>query len=615
VVLLGFGTAAAWARAAMAPWLTLATAAMLGVTVRAGIQALRLSSAHLATVEALAMAIDAKDQTAYDHVRRVQIYATGLGEALGMSAHDVEGLRTAALLHDAGQLAVPEHILAKPGRLTEEEFDRVRIHPAVGAGIISGIDYPYPVASLILSHHERWDGCGYPNGLAGEQIPLGARALAVAEYFDSLTTPRPYHLSVSLDAATDMLRQESGHAFDPSVVEVFEGILPDLQRRVRHLAPTPAVTTLSSATDGPAEMSLSPTEAFRHIAHAHHEIYALYDIAQTMGVSLGVEDAMSVIANKLRPVVPYSTCALFLFDESSDQLRCRFATGADTSVMRDLVIDGGQGAVGTVARFRRTVVNAHPSTDYAAAGSRHTTALQSSLISPLVFNDRLVGTLAVYHVARSFYGDQHRRLLERVCEQAAAVVHNSALFEQTREDSWTDPMTGLPNTRYMLLHLSRELARAGRGEAEVTFMVLDLDAFKDINDTHGHHVGDQVLRLVATSLRAAIRPYDICARYAGDEFVVVLSGCGREEAESKRRELLDAIDDVRVALGPNTTIGISASIGAAVFPHDGTSYEHLLAAADARMYHHKNTRRPARPAIEGRHAGGEGATGLSAPVA
>jgi diguanylate cyclase (GGDEF)-like protein len=271
--------------------------------------------------------------------------------------------------------------------------------------------------------------------------------------------------------------------------------------------------------------------------------------------------------------------------------------------------------VGTVARFRRTVINAHPSTDFEAAGSTHSTVLQSSLISPLVFNDRLVGTLAVYHVPRSFYGDQHRRLLERVCEQAAAVVHNSALFEQTREDSWTDPMTGLPNTRYMFLHLSRELARAGRGDAELTFMVLDLDGFKDINDTHGHRVGDRALQLVATRLRTAIRPYDICARYAGDEFVVVLSGCGREEADSKRRELLDAIEAVEVEVAPGTAIGIRASIGSAVFPHDGTTYEHLLAAADARMYHHKNTRRPGRPSLTGHRPTGDDTTGHSVPIA
>ena len=229
-VLLGSGTVAAWAHAAATPWLMLATVGALVATVRMSLAALRVSSARLSTVEALAMAIDAKDQTAYDHVRRVQIYATGLGRALGMSEHDVEGLRTAALLHDAGQLAIPEHILAKPGRLTEEEFDRFRIHPVVGAGIISGIDYPYPVASLILSHHERWDGCGYPNGLGGNHIPLGARALAVAEYFDSLTTPRPYHLAVSVEAAVEMLRQESGHAFDPAVVD---------DREVQPAAPAP----------------------------------------------------------------------------------------------------------------------------------------------------------------------------------------------------------------------------------------------------------------------------------------------------------------------------------------------------------------------------------------
>ena len=198
-------------------------------------------------------------------------------------------------------------------------FRSFRIHPVVGAGIISGIDYPYPVASLILSHHERWDGCGYPNGLGGNHIPLGARALAVAEYFDSLTTPRPYHLAVSVEAAVEMLRQESGHAFDPAVVDAFLTILPDLQRTVRHLEPMPAVAgdvaTAPTAVVA-APLSFTPAESYRHIAHAHHEIYALYDIAQTMGVSLGVEDAMDLIASKLRQVVPNSACALFLFNDT-----------------------------------------------------------------------------------------------------------------------------------------------------------------------------------------------------------------------------------------------------------------------------------------------------------
>jgi putative nucleotidyltransferase with HDIG domain len=139
----------------------------------------QVSDLHLATIEALALAIDAKDQTAQSHIRRVQVYAAGLAKALGMSDNEIQGVKTAALLHDIGKLAVPEHILSKPGPLTQEEFQKIRIHPQVGAEIISGVPFPYPVAPLILSHHERWDGKGYPAGLLGDAIPLGARILSV----------------------------------------------------------------------------------------------------------------------------------------------------------------------------------------------------------------------------------------------------------------------------------------------------------------------------------------------------------------------------------------------------------------------------------------------------
>jgi diguanylate cyclase (GGDEF)-like protein len=245
-----------------------------------------------------------------------------------------------------------------------------------------------------------------------------------------------------------------------------------------------------------------------------------------------------------------------------------------------------------VARHRRPLVNGRPVTDFEAAGLPATT-LQSALVCPLMFHDRFIGTLCMYHVEPSFYLDDHRRLLDRVCEQAAAVIHNSIVFEQTQEDSLTDPLTGLPNTRFMFLHIARELARADRLRAEVALVVMDLDDFKDINDTFGHHVGDLALREVAAVLRTAIRPYDICVRYAGDEFIVVISGCSREEAESKRRELQQVVDSIRLEV-PNVSIPLMMSAGAAVFPHDGESYEALLAAADSRMYRDKSERRAAR---------------------
>jgi diguanylate cyclase (GGDEF)-like protein len=300
---------------------------------------------------------------------------------------------------------------------------------------------------------------------------------------------------------------------------------------------------------------------------------------------------MALISAKLSNLVPFSCAALFLFDEETETLRCRFATGTDADIIQQVTVRSGEGLTGWVARNRRPLVNARPSADLEAAGLGTGTQLQSALVCPLLFNERFIGTLSVYHLAPAFYRDDHRRLLDRVSEQAAAVINNSMLFEQTQEDSLTDPLTGLPNTRFLFMHLTRELSRAERLKGELALMVMDLDHFKEINDSHGHHVGDRALCEVARVLRAAIRPYDICVRYAGDEFIVVLSGCGADEAEQKRLELQQGIDAVYFEGRPGKRIALGISVGTAVFPHDGESYEALLATADNRMYQDKANRK------------------------
>ncbi len=560
----------------------------------------QVSDLHLATIEALALAIDAKDQTAQSHIRRVQVYAAGLARALGMPETEIQGVKTAALLHDIGKLAVPEHILSKPGPLTQEEFQKIRIHPQVGAEIISGVPFPYPVAPLILSHHERWDGKGYPAGLKGEEIPLGARILSVVDYFDALMSERPYHKAMSPDAAMGLLRQESAKALDPRVVQTFVDIYATLANEADASA-EPSRKLTRVPTDAPTaapsvglvdETASARTNVFQDIALAHREIYALYEIAQAMGSSLGVSDTMALISSKLSNIVPFSCCALFLYNDETETLRCRFATGVEAETIQQLTIRNGHGLTGWVARNRRPLVNARPSTDLEAAGfPSDRTSLHSALVCPLLFNERFIGTISVYHTEPSIYTDDHRRLLDRISEQAAAVIYNSMVFEQTQEDSLTDPLTGLPNTRFMFMHLTRELARAARLKSEVSLLVMDLDNFKGINDTFGHHVGDRALREVAAALRSGIRPYDICVRYAGDEFIVVLSGCGGEEAERKRVELQRAVDGLQFEARPGKMLGLAISVGAAVFPHDGDSYETLLANADSRMYRDKTRRK------------------------
>jgi diguanylate cyclase (GGDEF)-like protein/putative nucleotidyltransferase with HDIG domain len=550
---------------------------------------------HLATLEAIAGAIDAKDQTTHMHIRRVQMYGAKLAKAAGLSEADIQGVKTAALLHDIGKLAVPDHILTKPGPLTHEEFEKIRIHPQVGADIVAEVPFPYPVASLIMSHHERWDGKGYPQGLAGDAIPIGARILTIVDYFDAVTSERPYHKALSPDSAITLLRTEAGRAFDPELLSIFIDLVPALveevgtQRRQRAVV-APAVHAAPGSTAA-GLVATSSTNAFETIALAHREVYALYEIAQAMGTSLGVADTMALISSKLSKIVPWSGCALFLHHGETDSLKCRFATGIDTPLLLNTSIKSGDELSGWVARNRRTLINGAPSATFRAAGIVTPTALHAAIICPLQFNDTFIGCLALYHVEANHYTEDHRRLLERVAEQAGAVLHNSIVFEQMQEDSLTDSLTGLPNRRSMFVHLASELARADRLKTEVAVIVMDVDGFKQINDTFGHSVGDHALRAVATTLQGGLRPYDLCVRYAGDEFIVVIGGCPQEAVDAKRWELQQRISEIEIEVRAGERLHLSASAGAAVFPNDGATYETLLATADHRMYRDKHARR------------------------
>src|SRR5713226_5809274 len=195
-------------------------------------EAEQASRLHLATVEALATAIDAKDQTTHCHVRRVQIYAAGLGKLLGLSGAELSALNAGALLHDVGKLAVPDHILNKPGTLTPAEFEKTKIHTVVGAEILSRVNFPYPVVPIVRHHHERWDGKGYPDALREEQIPITARIMSVIDCFDSVREDRPFRPGMPREDAIELLRGDSGTQFDPKIVDLFIKHLPCFEAEI-----------------------------------------------------------------------------------------------------------------------------------------------------------------------------------------------------------------------------------------------------------------------------------------------------------------------------------------------------------------------------------------------
>src|SRR5213592_3943825 len=180
----------------------------------------QLNALYMSTIETLAMAIDAKDQITHGHIRRVQAYAVGLAQHVGVREERlIKAIEAAALLHDMGKLAVPEYILNKPGKLTTAEFEKMKLHASVGADILSAIDFPYPVVPIVRHHHENWDGTGYPDKVTGTDIPIGARILSVVDCFDALTSDRPYRPRMSDDAALHILRERRGSMYDPLIVD------------------------------------------------------------------------------------------------------------------------------------------------------------------------------------------------------------------------------------------------------------------------------------------------------------------------------------------------------------------------------------------------------------
>jgi len=520
----------------------------------------RAMDVQLATIEALALAIEAKAGCTPEHIRSIQLYAATLAEALGLSDTEVQAVRTAALLHDVGNMAVPEHILAKPDALTPEEFERVKLHPRAGAEILRYVPFGAPVAELVLGHHERWDGLGYPAGLRGDAIPVGARILAIADCYSTLQTDRPYRPARSQIAALAVLHEHSGTAFDPALVDL-------LTARLR----------LSAALPGQVAGDGQNQSVLLDITGTHREEQTLYEIAQALGSSLGVEDAMMLIHEKVNRLVPFVTCALFLGDETAGY-SCRYAHGPGTEAL----------LTWTGRPWSDLSQQLPPCTDGRAIRGQDLAAL---LPCPLVFEGQRIGGLVIYHTELACFTDEHRRVFGRVSEQAAAVIYNSTRYEQTQHESHTDALTGLPNRRSFDQQFTTGLAAAAGSDSTASIVVLDLDRLKEINDTYGHEAGDRALRAVGAVLRSTVRQSDLCARFAGDEFMVVLWGCSPEHEARRVADVQDAVRDYPFEPRPGVRVDLSISAGCARFPAEGGSFEELLGVADERMYRDKAGRR------------------------
>jgi len=320
-----------------------------------------IASLNMRTIEALALAIEAKDHTTHQHLQRVRVYALEIGKELGLSESETEALRAAALLHDIGKLAVPEHIINKPGRLTQAEFEKMKVHPMVGAEILERVAFPYPVAPIVRSHHERWDGTGYPAGLKGEEIPIGARILAVVDCLDALASDRQYRPAMALGAAMAKVSEEAGSWFDPKVVEILERRYIELE----HMAQSVELTgmPLGLRPEVHVERGLEPAAGFEKwgeaanpqtetdfltsIASARQEAQTMFELSQDLGNSLSLSETLSVLSMRLRRMIPYDSIVVFV--NRNGWLLPEMVSGENFRLLSSMKIRVGEELCGWVA--------------------------------------------------------------------------------------------------------------------------------------------------------------------------------------------------------------------------------------------------------------------------
>jgi diguanylate cyclase (GGDEF)-like protein/putative nucleotidyltransferase with HDIG domain len=569
-----------------------------------------MAALHLRTIEALALAMNAKDQIAHEHLGRVQVYALELAKALKLSKLETDALQAASILYDIGKLAVPEHIISKPGKLTPEEFEKMKIHPIVGAEILERVEFPYPVVPIVAGHHEKWDGTGYPLGLKGEEIPIGARILAVVDCLDALASDRQYRRALPLDEALNMVVSMSNTAFDPQVVEILqreykkwedrvrskakvnERAKPSTYRRVER-AGAPAVGL--PLPHGPSAFSSAAghtwPEFLTAIAAARQEVQTLYELAQDLGRSLSLKDTLSMLSTRLMGIVPYDGMAIYLVQDQ--MLSPKLAVGEDHQLFGSLEIPLGKGLSGWVADSRKPVLNGNPSLEPGHLGApARSSRLNSALAVPLEAGHGVIGVVALYRTEQDAFSRDELRILLAVSSKLAVAIENAFKFETVENSATKDFLTGLPNARSLFMHLHGELSRAQREGRTVAVLVCDLDGFKSVNDRYGHLTGNELLKRIAQALRDNCREYDYVARMGGDEFVIVLPGIGREQSAGRIAELDRLVCQQGRELCPDEIVGLS--VGDAYFPEDGTDAEALLLAADQRMYKNKAARKEAR---------------------
>ncbi|MEX2304289.1 MAG: HD domain-containing phosphohydrolase [Bryobacterales bacterium] len=556
----------------------------------------RMAEIRQRAIETLAVAIEAKDGSTAGHLQRVKLYASRLGARLGCTETEIRTLKLAAVLHDVGKVGVPDYILKKPSRLTDHEFIEISHHVSIGAEIVAAMEFPEPVAQIVLSHHEHWDGSGYPQRLVGSEIPKLARILTVVDCFDALISERPYRQALLIDDAVEIMNEQRGKIFDPDILDAFLAELPSYLEELeqdlkRDRALKPHAPKLQNAvkqtwiTEQSGRTSLQ-RRTLQRLTEAPDQLEAFYDVLRTLGADLNVGKSLHDCLQIMRGAIPSEKAGIFTKQDGKYVLMA--ADGIPAHCLGRMHLSADHGLVAHAAHTGVPMIADAPPVELPGGPVHHYLEdVQATLAAPLIFEEQVVGVIVFCSGHPGAFTEDHGLFLGLITEKVASTMVSWHHLERMQIEAQTDTVTGLPNARTAFTQLEVELDRAQQEGGKVGVLFMDINGLKPINDSYGHAAGDRLLIETGQRLRSCLRSFDFLGRMGGDEFLAVLPGATQEAMDEQIEQIKAALSRSRIEVAQGIRTRPMVSVGAALYPDDAGDADELVYISDQRMYQEK----------------------------
>jgi diguanylate cyclase (GGDEF)-like protein/putative nucleotidyltransferase with HDIG domain len=545
----------------------------------------RMRELYLASVRALAAAVDARDPYTRSHSARVSALSRGIAEEMQLSTDQVRRIQLGALLHDIGKIGVPDAILNKPGALSPDEWVMMRSHSILGASIVNAVEPLRDLVPIVRSHHERYDGGGYPDQLGGDLVPIEAYVVAAADAFEVIVSRRAYKPAQTVEHACAELLRCRGTQFHPSVVDAFLRLIE--RDRAQGAAQLRRIAGLlhEDIEDVPGPGVL--LEQFAASAQTHgRQLAILQRLASEISAVLDIDDLAERLLRIICDAMGYENGFLLTLDDAGDHLVIRAAVGPSGSYVGQR-LPRGQGISWWVVEHGKLQNVPDGRTDARFYGPSE---IRSVLCVPLQLGDERIGALGVESTRLAAFAREDEELLTAVSHQVAAAVRVAKLHQAAKTAAATDSLTGLANRRSFFQRLERDLA--ARDGAPLSVAIVDANGLKALNDDFGHAAGDEALVRVGAILQQGVREGDLVARIGGDEFAVLFTGAPILTAERIVRRLAERIAHSTLGVGrrlPTIAWGVADANGEA-------TVDALVEAADRAMYRQKQLMRKRTPA-------------------